>query len=575
MTKPAMTCSSVVLDSEPMSVSQGSCCSTVNAEDTASVVPESPPPASPALTGSRSPPKTVATPTSAGAPLCELSFGPSAYPVLPPLRSSLTHCVMFNTAMKPGVPPEPYPAVFKDVWDSNHVRMPCSSQSLYPVEGGKGEEPNLVPKWDLVKKAFQSHIAGPGDLEKAILSYNTRFAGKWSFQALHHYFTEYADSSMTEQFFGYTLPKIIELALSLPKVVTHGLPLLKKQESYSITLSQHQAACLLANAFLCTFPRRNSGGPGSEYRYYPGINFNQLLSGNPNTKLMHKLKCIFHYLEVVTDSLPIGTLTFTRQVCSVLPQWEKLVRPCTKLYATSRGLIEDDGHGMLQADFANKFIGGGVLRQGCVQEEIRFMVCPEMILSLLFTEELCENEALIMTGAERFSYYSGYANTFKWQGGYNDSTLADSWRRKTTQVVAIDAIPFRNQWAQFQPDLLRRELNKAYAGFMTSEKSSSGKNAAVATGKWGCGAFRGDPHLKTVIQWMAASAAGRDMVMFTFDSKELVADIGRLYHWVVSNHVTVSQLWTLLVNYYKQVVQKKGRAKGRTPLFDFMLNYSE
>ena len=552
-----------------MSDSQESFCSAVT-DDAVSVVPESPPAASPALVDSQSPSRPAAPPISAGSPLCELSFGPSAYPVLPPLRSSLTHCVMFNTAMKPGVPPEPYPAVFKDVWDCNHVRMPCSSQSLYPVDGKKGEESTLVPKWELVKKAFQSRIAGPSDLEKAILSYNTRFAGKWSFQALHRYFTEVADTSTTERFFDYTLPKIVELALSLPKVVTHGLPLLKKQESYSITLSQHQAACLLANAFLCTYPRRNTTGPGSEYRSYPDINFNRLLSGNPNTKLMHKLKCIFHYFEVVTDCRPIGTITFTRQVCSSPPQWDQLACPCTKLHVTSQGLIEDDGHGMLQVDFANKFIGGGVLRQGCVQEEIRFMVCPEMILSLLFTEELCDNEALIMTGSERFSYYSGYSNTFKWQGGFTDNTTTDSWRRKTTQVVAIDAISFRNHWAQFQPDLLRRELNKAYAGFMTSEKSSSGKNAAVATGKWGCGAFKGDPHLKTVLQWMAASAAGRDMVLFTFDSSELVSDISRLHSWVVGNGVTVSQLWSLLVNYYKLVVQKK----GRTPLFDFMLDHS-
>ena len=37
----------------------------------------------------------------------------------------------------------------------------------------------------------------------------------------------------------------------------------------------------------------------------------------------------------------------------------------------SAGTIEADGLGMLQADFANKFVGGGVLGHGLVQEEIR------------------------------------------------------------------------------------------------------------------------------------------------------------------------------------------------------------
>ena len=40
----------------------------------------------------------------------------------------------------------------------------------------------------------------------------------------------------------------------------------------------------------------------------------------------------------------------------------------------------------LQVDFANKFVGGGVLGDGCVQEEIRFLINPELIVTRLFTE---------------------------------------------------------------------------------------------------------------------------------------------------------------------------------------------
>lgn len=45
-----------------------------------------------------------------------------------------------------------------------------------------------------------------------------------------------------------------------------------------------------------------------------------------------------------------------------------------------------------------RFVGGGVLGYGCVQEEIRFVICPELIAARLFTEELGPNEALIVTG---------------------------------------------------------------------------------------------------------------------------------------------------------------------------------
>lgn len=53
---------------------------------------------------------------------------------------------------------------------------------------------------------------------------------------------------------------------------------------------------------------------------------------------------------------------------------------------------------MLQVDFANKYMGGGVLGMGAVQEELRFLICPEMIVTRLFTECLEKNESLIMKG---------------------------------------------------------------------------------------------------------------------------------------------------------------------------------
>lgn len=52
----------------------------------------------------------------------------------------------------------------------------------------------------------------------------------------------------------------------------------------------------------------------------------------------------------------------------------------------------------MQVDFANQFVGGGVTSSGLVQEEIRFLVNPELIISRLFTEALDHNECLIITG---------------------------------------------------------------------------------------------------------------------------------------------------------------------------------
>lgn len=43
-------------------------------------------------------------------------------------------------------------------------------------------------------------------------------------------------------------------------------------------------------------------------------------------------------------------------------------------------------------------VGGGVLGRGCVQEEIRFVICPELIAARLFTEALDSTEALLVVG---------------------------------------------------------------------------------------------------------------------------------------------------------------------------------
>lgn len=46
----------------------------------------------------------------------------------------------------------------------------------------------------------------------------------------------------------------------------------------------------------------------------------------------------------------------------------------------------------------SRYIGGGVLGWGCVQEEIRFIICPELIAACLLTEVLEKNEAIVITG---------------------------------------------------------------------------------------------------------------------------------------------------------------------------------
>lgn len=110
--------------------------------------------------------------------------------------------------------------------------------------------------------------------------------------------------------------------------------------------------------------------------------------------------------------------------------------------------------------FVNRYVGGGVLGLGCVQEEIRFVICPELMVTMLVTEELDDTEALIVSGIERYSKYEGYSNTFKWKGDFVDETPRDNSGRRMTSIVAIDALYFRQSSLQFNIDNINRELNK-------------------------------------------------------------------------------------------------------------------
>ena len=509
-----------------------------------------------------------------GNPLNEINFGPSAWPILEPLRTTATHSVLFKPRSPSGKPPFPYPDSFKDIWDKNHVRMPCSNESFYPLCDEKGE--SLVNRWPLIESALKRPIQSSFDLEKSILSYNSRYAGKWNFNSLHALFNNVLSKSDADMFFKNTLPGMVEMALNLPNIVTHAVPLLKRQQNYSITMSQYQVACLLIHAFFCTYPRRNTVQRASEYGTYPSIHFNLLYSG-PKSRInrikIEKLKCLVHYFNRVIANPPTGNITFQRQCITDLPAWDKCDNVTfTKSHVTAKGTIEDDGHGMIQADFANKFLGGGVLNEGCVQEEIRFLICPELILTRLFTEVLDANECLIITGAERYSSYTGYADSFAWSGDYIDATIRDNWGRKQTQIFAIDALVFSDYASQFKPGVLRRELNKLYVAFSTNFTGASG-NMAVATGNWGCGAFGGDCYLKALLQLMAAALSKRDVVYFTFGDEKLAKDISLIHQLLIEQDLDVSTLWSLLLRYHREIISQN-KASRQTlqgvELYDFI-----
>ncbi len=63
-----------------------------------------------------------------------------------------------------------------------------------------------------------------------------------------------------------------------------------------------------------------------------------------------------------------------------------------------------------------------MLGSGCVQEEIRFSICPEMLVSRLVCEKMESNECVFLIGCERYSSYKGYSDSFQFDEDYVDCT---------------------------------------------------------------------------------------------------------------------------------------------------------
>ncbi|XP_032792418.2 poly(ADP-ribose) glycohydrolase [Daphnia magna] len=469
------------------------------------------------------------------------------------IKPGRDHTVLFNAPfLMSDAVPEPHPTSYTDKWDTEHVKMPCSPSNLYPVNINGNSA--LDQRWKLVKQAFcDKKISCSLELEKAILSYNSRYNQIWNFRGFHEFVDKELSSTERQKLFDHILPGIIRLAIEVPERVTRTPVLLVRNKSHSISMSQSQIASLLANAFLNTYPRRNTQKRQSEFASYPDINFIKLLENRSRSSWVYgKLRCLLNYFDRVVTEEPKGVVTFTRQVVSdsEYPSWDTASDTLNGFHVSSEGTIEKEGRGLLQVDFANKFIGGGVLNTGCVQEEIRFVICPELIAACLFSEVMENNEALIITGCEQYSRHSGYGDTFRFEGDFVDNTPRDAYGRRLCQVVAIDAIPFRSKEVQYKQESIDRELRKAFAGFHCRHGVAL---TAVATGNWGCGAFRGDPRLKCLIQLMAAAVTHRDVVYFTFGDRQLRDDLYNMYSLLKEKEVTVGTLYTMLCQYGQQI----------------------
>lgn len=376
-------------------------------------------------------------------------------------------------------------------------------------------------------------------------------------------------------FYGDVLKSMQEYALDLPRqfaAMEHKLFLLRTNVESSVVLTRTQIRSLLAFSFF-----RAVGEPVSKTHPFGHLCWDRLTAAYLSDNCaVERLKCLFYYfyceknatsaantvLSVTPSSLAAverrrtELVSFSRFILKEQPDWITFTNTkICEVRMSSEKLLEDFQEADALVDFANMYLMIGQIIPSCTQEEVLFSVRQELLVSILLSEKLEDNEAIIMRGGRVTSNYTGYLRTFKF-APLPSACLPST---DTQTVIAIDASVCHKYSLQFQDSVFHRDLNKAYLGFLNADKDpvgiplgeitsgGEGAHSFIATGLWGCGAFGGDPVLKFLQQVLAASSAEKNLCFSTFNNPKLQKELESLLCAI--NTSTVADVYKVMVEY--------------------------
>lgn len=294
------------------------------------------------------------------------------------------------------------------------------------------------------------------------------------YQGLVLFLEQVASADEKECFLHFIFPAIVDMACAIDKLLPHeGIPLCKKQCTNNVVLSRNLISSIISCAFLCLFPERKK----DKTSRLNNINFTNFFQFLPLPSQCAKLRCILQYFNKVASvgQQLDGHIQFQRQVMGpgkrpTLDNWHNCITDLCPIYVRENGKTYDASNKTLKVGFSNRFLGGHVLGKGRCQEEILFMTCPELIASMLFMEAMDDNEAITVSGYEKLSEFSGYADSLRFAGDYCDKAEHDTHGRLETMLSAVNMLPYKfsNQHRQYLDRFLLRDLNKNLVGFQAA-----------------------------------------------------------------------------------------------------------
>ncbi|KXJ89611.1 hypothetical protein Micbo1qcDRAFT_165738 [Microdochium bolleyi] len=425
-------------------------------------------------------------------------------------------------------------------------RLPCSPTqrcldrfSVLEDADGLEDDNGHVPVWHLLQHLLDTSPVADGrqlaDLLETIAITLRDTTGAATDYGLLKDMVGTVDDKTYGNFFETCWPRIRSLALSMPALFPNGtLPLLG-----STVLSRPQVACLLAHQFLCTLsaplPRRSdyfdfSIWFGSEQRHPEAVRIYLTTLFKYFSKLpdraTHSTEAA-QVLEATHVDISYCLTTLSPEPSAAAQHSNILLSPIqihlVSEYDTSPASLGLP-HGAAVVS-ANRVIGFG---ESATQEEIHVGCSPEACPAVLIAPELQESQILVVRGAKAVSNIVGQRRGVRLReesfrgpqsGSGNDDVADVDWGSRTMLFMDALELDSPEQYShpgdvQEQelpggqidlPDLVPRNMDREIAKARLA--FSSGTYHEIVSPLWGCGAFNGDPFVKVLLLWIAASTA--------------------------------------------------------------------
>jgi poly(ADP-ribose) glycohydrolase len=351
---------------------------------------------------------------------------------------------------------------------------------------------------------------------------------------------------LVDTLFPFLAGTALEVESLFPK--EHSLFILRQKIQNRVNLTRKQCLCLITHMFFGTvIDQKNEMLPAH-------INYKVLLSDAHNDTI----KSIFNYFYIIEKEYKESPSNLTEQIVSYvrfsksdddkdyrIEEWSKCNEILCEVVLDKERRTEDNPQALI-ADFSNKFIGGFFLSNTHTQEDILFINHVELQPAILLSECILERETILFIGAQRYSEYEGYADTYRFKCNFEDMRELDAYGRRNSWITAIDAINFVNdKESENSINNVLREMNKAFIGFKIDDLDfyEIHERKSVSTGNWGTGGFLGDHELKFIIQWLACSRARRKMTYCLFKNPDYLNILNFINKYKAC---TVGFLFTLL-----------------------------